>query len=714
MPSEVFVPSEYATIQEGIDAVDAGGTVNVAAGLYSPTATIMANKSVSILGPQANVDPRPNCMTTRIPGDPATEAIVDGTLFNLARIFRITADDVTINGFEIRNGTGDLVDAPDAAPTKLRPNVIYNIIHGAADEGVQLRRIVEGAISYNHIYDTAGDGINICCSSDNNTISYNELHAIRSTDAGIALYQATNSIIEYNILYDMTAMVSNDGIKLGDDTGVDENLPGGIIRNNIIYNINEDGIVVIMSDTLVEGNEVYDSRGTNGALFLDGQTNNITIINNCIHDNGDGPNTTYGIVVGKAGNVPTNVRVNGNNIFNNPDGGLFYNSMAAPPLDAENNWWGSEDGPNTPGGDTTVGNVDYTPWLTEPAAVCNPNISCPVDITVANDPGVCSATVSYEVVARSNDCGITEISCNGRTETISPPLQTVTLVEEQSFPVGMTEVTCSTTNTSGDSATCSFLVIVEDTESPTIHCPEDILVGVPPGDTGTVVTYPDPTVSDNCSVVTHICSPPSGSFFPLGVTSVTCMAEDSAGNMSSCSFDITVIELPPLSLELNLTLAKEVQVVAEVNLEIQVNDTQSDLQGTNSQPSKECIRAQRVYDWVVFCTESLRTVSVPDECIIPILNCQNEGNEVTSSCKVLPNASTFTILDDVRRVTARPGFSTVPIRFSVPIMIRYTCNNRTICEFEVTIDTVDEVEVCYPEGTSITAIVTAGNCFIIR
>jgi len=40
--------------------------------------------------------------------------------------------------------------------------------------------------------------------------------------------------------------------------------------------------------------------------------------------------------------------------------------------------------------------------------------------------------------------------------------------------------------------------------------------------------------------VTVVCNPPSGSCFPLGVTTVTCTATDASGNTATCSFTITV------------------------------------------------------------------------------------------------------------------------------------------------------------------------------
>lgn len=37
-----------------------------------------------------------------------------------------------------------------------------------------------------------------------------------------------------------------------------------------------------------------------------------------------------------------------------------------------------------------------------------------------------------------------------------------------------------------------------------------------------------------------VCTPPSGSFFPIGTTTVTCTATDASGNQSTCAFPVTV------------------------------------------------------------------------------------------------------------------------------------------------------------------------------
>lgn len=70
----------------------------------------------------------------------------------------------------------------------------------------------------------------------------------------------------------------------------------------------------------------------------------------------------------------------------------------------------------------------------------------------------------------------------------------------------------------------------------TLVCPADVTVSAPqcPAQGGGVATFPPPVSIGDCGVIT--CSPPSGSFFPIGTTTVNCT---SAGG-ASCSFSVKV------------------------------------------------------------------------------------------------------------------------------------------------------------------------------
>ena len=90
------------------------------------------------------------------------------------------------------------------------------------------------------------------------------------------------------------------------------------------------------------------------------------------------------------------------------------------------------------------------------------------------------------------------------------------------------------------SSTCTFTVTVNDTQPPVITCPPDqTAVTATVTDPCTVVNFTT-TASDNCPGVVVVCNPPSGSCFPVGVTTVTCTATDASGNTATCSFTISV------------------------------------------------------------------------------------------------------------------------------------------------------------------------------
>jgi len=64
-------------------------------------------------------------------------------------------------------------------------------------------------------------------------------------------------------------------------------------------------------------------------------------------------------------------------------------------------------------------------------------------------------------------------------------------------------------------------------------------VTIPTNQTSTIVNYVV-TATDNCSAVTLVTVPPSGSSFPLGTTIVQATATDAAGNVTTGTFQVTV------------------------------------------------------------------------------------------------------------------------------------------------------------------------------
>ena len=169
-----------------------------------------------------------------------------------------------------------------------------------------------------------------------------------------------------------------------------------------------------------------------------------------------------------------------------------------------------------------------------------PSLNCPLNISVNAPPGACSAVVTFVSPSGTDNCpGV-------HTQQIAG------LPSGSVFPAGETVNTFVATDSSGNTTTCSFVVSVADTDPPVLVCSSDIQVTNDPGSCGAVVTYALPAATENCSAasIIQLTGLTSGSLFPIGTTINTFQATDSAGNTSTCSFQVIVSDssLPIISV----------------------------------------------------------------------------------------------------------------------------------------------------------------------
>jgi hypothetical protein len=76
-----------------------------------------------------------------------------------------------------------------------------------------------------------------------------------------------------------------------------------------------------------------------------------------------------------------------------------------------------------------------------------------------------------------------------------------------------------------------------------LTCPANITKSNDPNQCGAVVAYPAPTTSGTCNAPT--CAPASGSFFPVGTTTVTCTSTGNSNGTVTCMFTVTVVDTQP-------------------------------------------------------------------------------------------------------------------------------------------------------------------------
>jgi hypothetical protein len=159
----------------------------------------------------------------------------------------------------------------------------------------------------------------------------------------------------------------------------------------------------------------------------------------------------------------------------------------------------------------------------------NPTITAPIDITVNADNGKCYATnVALGTPTYADNCGANTPTNNALSQ----------------FPVGLTTVTWTVTDTHGHSTTATQIVTVIDDQNPTITAPADVTVNADNGKcSATNVALGTPAYGDNCDANTPTNNAPSP--FPVGTTTVTWIVTDTHGHSTTATQIVTVTDDQP-------------------------------------------------------------------------------------------------------------------------------------------------------------------------
>ena len=157
--------------------------------------------------------------------------------------------------------------------------------------------------------------------------------------------------------------------------------------------------------------------------------------------------------------------------------------------------------------------------------VTGPILTKPADL-VAEATGAAGAAVTFPLPAATDAVGVASESCSPGSGSV--------------FPLGATVVSCVGADAAGNVGSTSFSITVRDTTAPVIGAAPNVAANTTNAAGTAVVTYTLPTASDAVGVTSMACSPPSGSTFVLGTTTVICTARDAAGNTATKSFTVTV------------------------------------------------------------------------------------------------------------------------------------------------------------------------------
>jgi len=313
----IYVPGDYDTIQEAIDAASDGDTVMVAVGLYKENVVI--DKSLTLKGAQAGVDAR-----TRSGDETIIEPDEEETGISIR-----TAEGrvVVIDGLTVRNAVHGITTPDPVMATDIKIKNVRALNPG--EFGISLTFTLRTTVEY--------------CYVENAEIAINA-GALEPFPPTVATFR-NNEIVNSRF-------------------GITGYLEDSLIEGNLVRDFVEGGIGISgqFLNTEIKNNTVTGYVDGGGMSFESHYarplSENVNVEGNTFTGN------YLGIKVFDTQTKLTGITVNFNNIAGNSWRGV--RNDGGETLDATKNWWVDASGPGGVGpgdGDDISSKVLYSPWL---------------------------------------------------------------------------------------------------------------------------------------------------------------------------------------------------------------------------------------------------------------------------------------------------------------------------------------------------------------
>jgi hypothetical protein len=355
------VPADYPTIQ---DAVNASGcsTIDVAPGVYAENVTIP--RTLTLNGAQAG-----NPVAGRTFASGFESTVTGMSLTGSLPVFKITATNVTIDGFSVTNPlivSGAAFGIGTGSGTGSGAVITNNIIHNV--------------ITLDPTNNGGAQAIYLQNGPDNVSILGNDIDNVRSNKSakGVFIGDAASMDASTNILIQGNSITNITSVQVPPSTTPTRGAYGILINNGGVS-------TTCVGNTMNSGLEIRNNTistlssagGWVHAIGLEAKTPGVVVNGNSISNLAPSPGVTIAVWFEcEQGTSFATGHVNENNL----DVTILNFGIAVDPalstafptlsVDGTCNWWGDPNGPGPvgPGAGSRVSpNVTYSPWLIAPA-----------------------------------------------------------------------------------------------------------------------------------------------------------------------------------------------------------------------------------------------------------------------------------------------------------------------------------------------------------
>ncbi len=170
------------------------------------------------------------------------------------------------------------------------------------------------------------------------------------------------------------------------------------------------------------------------------------------------------------------------------------------------------------------GNATNATQLVSVTDNVNPTITAPAAVNATTNNGCMALNIALGTPVTADNCSIASVTHNA----------------PNAFNVGITVVTWTITDGSGNTATATQNVTITDVIAPVVIAPQNINSSSNTSCTATGLNIGTAIALDNCTVASITSNAPAA--FPVGTTIVTWSATDISGNIGTATQNVTIVD----------------------------------------------------------------------------------------------------------------------------------------------------------------------------